>query len=84
MVIDGCELETPLTNRSGWADLPDPISLMMYLDLVTYLPDDILAKVDRASMGISLEVRVPFLDNHEVVEFAWRLPVNLKIRNNVH
>jgi asparagine synthase (glutamine-hydrolysing) len=81
VVIDGCELETPLTNRSGWADLPDPISLMMYLDLVTYLPDDILAKVDRASMGVSLEVRVPFLDNHEVVEFAWRLPMNLKIRN---
>ena len=79
VVINSKELPTPLTDDTYWAVLPDFYQRMMYLDTITYLPDDILVKVDRASMGVSLETRVPLLD-HRIVEFAWSLPLTLKVR----
>jgi asparagine synthase (glutamine-hydrolysing) len=78
VVLGGSEPVTVLTDRSRWAHVMDFHQQMMFLDTVTYLPDDILVKVDRASMGVSLEARVPLLD-HRVVEFAWRLPLPMKI-----
>ena len=80
VVIGAAEPPTVLTDCDRWANLPDFTQRMMYLDLVSYLPDDILVKVDRASMGVSLEARVPLLD-HRVVEFAWKIPLSMKIRN---
>lgn len=79
IVLNGAEPVTRITDLDNHPKLHGHIQLMMYLDLVTYLPDDILAKVDRASMGASLEARVPFLD-HRVVELAWRIPIHMKIR----
>ncbi len=64
------------------SEFPDPASALMFTDSVLYLAEDILTKVDRASMAVSLEVRVPLLD-HEVYAFAWRLPPDFKIRNGV-
>jgi asparagine synthase (glutamine-hydrolysing) len=79
VVIDGAEPPTLLTGNAPVLSGLDQIQRMMALDMLTYLQDDILVKVDRAAMGVSLETRVPFLD-HRVVEFAWRLPQSMKLR----
>lgn len=80
LVLGAEEPLTPVTDPSAWLSSPDFESRMMYIDSITYLPDDILVKVDRAAMAVSLETRIPFLD-HRVLEFAWRLPLSMKIRN---
>lgn len=80
VVLGGAEPSTALTDPgSALAGLSD-IERMMALDLQDYLPDDILTKVDRAAMGVSLETRVPLLD-HRVAEFAWQLPMQYKLRD---
>jgi asparagine synthase (glutamine-hydrolysing) len=78
-VIGGHELATPLAGIPPNMDGLNPIERMMALDTIMYLPDDILVKVDRAGMGVSLECRVPLLD-HRIVEFAWSLPLSYKFR----
>ena len=80
VVLGAEEPPTALTNQSQQAEIPDFIQRMMFLDQVSYLPDDILAKIDRASMAVSLESRVPLLD-HRVAEFAWKLPLDMNIQN---
>ena len=79
VALHATELPTVLTDPAAWPKLSSFAEWMMYLDSLTYLPDDILVKLDRASMGVSLEARAPLLERR-VVEFAWKLPVSMKIR----
>jgi asparagine synthase (glutamine-hydrolysing) len=80
VVLGAIEPPTALTDPARALGSTSFIEQMMYLDTVSYLPDDILVKVDRASMAVSLESRAPFLD-HRVVEFAWQVPLSLKVRD---
>ena len=77
IVLGSSEPQGHLWNPDYRRTIPEFTERMQFLDTLTYLPDDILTKVDRASMAVSLEVRVPLID-HRVVEFAWRLPLHLK------
>jgi asparagine synthase (glutamine-hydrolysing) len=79
VVVGGIEPMTALNNPARKATVRNFIELMMYLDQISYLPDDILVKVDRAAMGVSLETRMPLLD-HRVVEFSWTLPASMRLR----
>ncbi len=78
-VLGGKEPTTVFSKNIDANNSFDYFQLMALLDILTYLPDDILVKVDRASMAVALEARVPFLD-HRIVEFAAVVPTNMKIR----
>ncbi len=80
IVLGGKDPVTAITDTARWPRVGDFTHRMMHLDMETYLPGDILVKVDRAAMGVSLEGRIPLLDT-ELVEFAWRVPFSMKVRD---
>jgi asparagine synthase (glutamine-hydrolysing) len=79
LVLDARQLPSAFDDRAGWPALTDPLARMMWLDAALRLPECFLVKVDRASMGVSLEVRCPLLD-HRVIEWAARIPTAWKVR----
>jgi asparagine synthase (glutamine-hydrolysing) len=80
LVLGAHEPATVLSGRAAWPPRAGLVDRLSYLDLAFYLPEDILVKLDRASMAVGLEARVPLLD-HRVVEFARRVPIEMKTRN---
>ena len=80
IVLGAHEPLTIINDTDRHPALSDFRELMMWLDQLTYLPDDILVKVDRATMAVSLEGRIPLLD-HRVVEFAWKVPMSMKSKD---
>jgi asparagine synthase (glutamine-hydrolysing) len=79
-IIGGHEPETVANRRTAWPRGMDDLAHMMYVDSCLYLPDDVLVKVDRAAMAVSLETRVPLLDAR-VAEAAWRIPSSVHARD---
>lgn len=79
LVVDGNDPLSVMSDSSCWPRLSDSRQEMGAIDFMSYLRDDILVKVDRASMSTSLEVRCPLLDR-DIVEFAWSLPTDLRVR----
>ncbi len=82
VVLGSSERATVLTGAASCLTGFSDVERMMALDMLSYLPDDILVKVDRAAMGVSLETRVPMLD-HRLVEFACSLPIDYKLRDGL-
>jgi asparagine synthase (glutamine-hydrolysing) len=82
LVVDGAEPRTALTDPASAYGIDETVRRMMLLDTLSYLPDDILVKVDRAAMSVGLETRVPMLD-HRVFEFAAKLPMSMLRREGV-
>ena len=80
-VLNSDDAATSYWDQHAWLQTGNSIEEWMWLDSTTYLPDDILTKVDRASMAVSLEVRVPVID-HRVFELAWSLPFDWKVGND--
>ncbi len=76
--VEGAALRWP-KDHENWLKTNNFFEWMMFFDTMTYLPDDILTKLDRTTMAVSLEGRVPFLD-HRIYEFAWQLPINYKMQ----
>jgi asparagine synthase (glutamine-hydrolysing) len=80
LVPGATEPVDPIWSGTLAEEVPDFVERMQLIDMLTYLPDDILAKVDRASMAVGLEARVPLID-HRVVEHCFHLPSHMRIRN---